>query len=66
MKMINHTLQLKTDFHKGDSNTTLINGDKKYLNSKSKPKIKTFLKFSTILNEKSDRENIKINNTIIR
>ena len=66
MKMVNHTLQLKTDFHKGSSNTTLINGEKKYLSSKAKPKIKTFLKFSTILNEKTDKQNIKINNTIIR
>lgn len=66
MKAINHVLQLKTDFHKGDSNTGLINKDKKYLSSKSKPKVKTFLKFSTILNEKVGNEDIKINNIIIR
>ena len=66
MKTINHILQMKTDFHKGDSNTGLLNGDKKYLSSKSKPRIKTFLKFSSILNENSAREEIKINNTIIR
>ena len=66
MKAVNHVLQLKTDFHKGNSNTGIINKDKKYLSSKSKPKIKTFLKFSTILNEKGGNEDIKINNIIIR
>ena len=66
MKAVNHVLQLKTDFHKGDSNTGLMNKDKKYLSSKNKPKIKTFLKFSTILNEKVGNEDIKINNIIIR
>lgn len=66
MKQVNHVLQLKTDFLKGDSNTSIISKDKKYLSSKNKPKIKTFLKFSTILNEKVGNEDIKINNIIIR
>jgi len=66
MKAVNHVLHLKTDFHQGNSNTGLISKDKKYLNSKTKPKIKTFLKFSTILNEKAGNEDIKINNIIIR
>ena len=66
MKAMNHVMNLREDFHKGSANTGFINGNKKYLSSKSKPKIKTFIRFSSMLNEKSGREETKINNSIIR
>lgn len=66
MRAVNHVFHFDADFMRGDANTGLINKDKKYLVSKNKPKIKTFLKFSTILNEQMRHEDIKINNIIIR
>lgn len=66
MKAVGHVLQLKTDFHRGSSNTSLISRDKKYLSSKHRPRIKTFLRFSTILSGKARSEDFKIGNTTIR